>query len=116
MEKRCLQCNKIIKGRIDKKFCTDSCRVSFNNKRNVSKSDYIKNINSILLKNRKILSELANNQYTRISKFTLLQKGFNFYFYTNNISTPTGENYFYCYDYGYQSEKNDHIILVKEMN
>ena len=28
---KCLQCDKVIRGRIDKKFCDDWCRNNFNN-------------------------------------------------------------------------------------
>ena len=38
MEHRlCLECGDHLKGRIDKKFCSDYCRNSFNNKVNKDK-------------------------------------------------------------------------------
>ena len=33
MEKRCLECNDVLHGRSDKKFCSDACRNTYNNKK-----------------------------------------------------------------------------------
>ena len=36
MEKNCPECGEHIIGRVDKKFCSDQCRASHNNKLNVN--------------------------------------------------------------------------------
>ena len=56
--KKCLECGEKIVGRIDKKFCTDYCRNSYNNKVNTESKNLIRNTNNRLRKNFKILSEL----------------------------------------------------------
>ena len=58
MEKSCLQCGDKISGRSDKKFCSDYCRNAFNNDQNRDVNNYVRNINNILRKNRRILAEL----------------------------------------------------------
>lgn len=54
-EKTCLACDKPLKGRLDKKFCDDYCRNNYNNRLNSDQSNYVRNVNNILRKNRRIL-------------------------------------------------------------
>jgi hypothetical protein len=112
MTSQCLQCAKPLRGRSDKKFCCDVCRVSFHNNLNSQKSGYIRNVNSILARNRKILEECLFSQLTEISKSKLQQRGFNFQFYTNKERSPNGEGSYYCYDYGYRPTRNNTCVLV----
>ena len=59
MEKKvCLECQEPIKGRIDKKFCSDYCRNTYNNSVAKDSKNLIRNINNRLKRNYKILSEL----------------------------------------------------------
>ncbi|HET7116882.1 MAG TPA: hypothetical protein VFI29_10350, partial [Hanamia sp.] len=52
---RCLNCDKAIKGRTDKKFCDDYCRNNYNNQLKASKNNLVRNINNALGKNRRVL-------------------------------------------------------------
>ena len=54
----CLNCNAEIKGRIDKRFCNDYCRNIYHNNLNKDSTNYIRNVNNILRKNRRILKKL----------------------------------------------------------
>ncbi len=58
--KICVACGKLLKGRIDKKFCDDNCRNSYNNQQKAkgSYSAYVRTINNTLIKNRRILESL----------------------------------------------------------
>lgn len=118
-EKRtCLDCNKPLKGRIDKKFCDDYCRNNYNNKQKAkgSHSSLIRNINNALLKNRKILeSVLPDSEETaKANRDKLMRLGFQFKYLTHIYTTKTGKNYFYCYDYGYLPLDNDWFLIVKK--
>lgn len=113
-EKICLECGKTIKGRADKKFCDDWCRNAYNNKLNSDNSAYVKNVNNVLRKNRRIIEELIGNEETAKASRTKLQhKGFNFIYFTNTYTTKKGLTYFYCYDFGYLPIENDFFFLVK---
>lgn len=114
MSKVCLECNDSFKGRTDKKFCSDICRNCYNNRLKKSTSDYYRVINSTLRKNYKILEELIPKGTTKTSKSKLLQKGFNFSFYTNVNTNKKGANFYYCYEYGYTPMGNDYFHLVKK--
>ncbi len=59
MEKRCLECNDVLHGRADKKFCSDACRNTYNNKKkSIAGNSYVRKVNGILGRNRNIMAEL----------------------------------------------------------
>jgi len=70
--RKCLECGDHLKGRIDKKFCSDYCRNSFNNKVNKDSKNLIRNMNNRLRKNHKILSELNTHGTIRLKQETLI--------------------------------------------
>jgi hypothetical protein len=113
-EKKCLECGDPIKGRVDKKFCSDQCRNTYNNRQNSDEVNYVRNINFILRKNRRILALLNPNGKARVSKQQLTDKGFNFSYFTNIYITKTGNQYIFCYDYGYIHTENDYYTLVEK--
>ena len=43
MEKQCLECGTAIRGRADKKFCSDQCRNQYNNTLNRDANNYVRN-------------------------------------------------------------------------
>jgi hypothetical protein len=113
MEKRtCPECGEVIKGRIDKKFCSDMCRNAFNNKQNSDTNNYVRNINNSLRKNRRILEESLQGEKTTISKQKLVDKGFNFLFYTNQVVTKNNHTYTFCYEFGYLPLEDKNLILI----
>lgn len=114
--RKCPECDEAIKGRIDKKFCSDLCRNSFNNKINSDTNNYVRNINNSLRKNRRILEELLKGDTTKLPKQKLTDKGFNFNFYTNQNITKNNNTYFFCYEFGYLHLENDFILIVKRKN
>jgi predicted nucleic acid-binding Zn ribbon protein len=76
--RKCLECGDHLKGRIDKKFCSDYCRNSYNNKVNKDSKNLIRNMNNRLRKNHKILSELNTRGKTKIPRTQLYDKGLTF--------------------------------------
>lgn len=112
-EKRCLECNAPLKGRVDKKFCSDACRNSYNNKRNKESYNLIRQTNRILAKNHKILADLNSRDKTTRAKTDLINKGFDFNYFTNIYKTTSGKVYFFCYDQGYLELENNKYLLVK---
>ncbi len=112
--KVCLECSETIQGRVDKKFCTDYCRNSYNNKVNVESKKMIRNINNRLRKNYKILTELNHVGKTKVPKIKLLDAGFIFNYFTSLYITKTGNTYYYVYDQGYLKLENDYYLLIKK--
>ncbi len=114
MNKTCLECNDKIVGREDKKFCSDGCRNSYNNKINKDSTNFMRNVNNKLRKNYRILSALNVEGKSKTSRAKLLSKGFNFEFFTNILNTKTGNTYYFIYDQGYMALENDYFMLVKK--
>lgn len=114
MEKRiCPECGETFQGRSDKKFCSDLCRNSHNNKLNSDSTNYIRNINNILRKNRRIMEELLPDETAKVSNQKLMDKGFNFNYHTSTSTTKTGKTYIFCYEYGYLPIEGNYYLLVK---
>lgn len=114
MEKRlCLDCHEELRGRSDKKFCDDQCRSNFNNRLQSESTAFMRQVNSILKRNRRILEELNPDGKTRLSRKKLLAKGFNFNYFTNIYKTQTGKSYYFCYESGYLQLENEDILLVR---
>lgn len=116
-EKACLECGGKIIGRADKKFCSDQCRVSHNNKLNSNETNFMRNVNNILRKNRRILLELNTTGKSRVNRDKLSEKGFDFNYFTSTYTTKEGAIYYYCYEQGYLAvDKNWFLLVVKKEN
>jgi hypothetical protein len=115
MEKQCLDCGTTLKGRADKKFCDDQCRSNYNNRIKADDSKEVKRINSILFKNRKILTALNLDGKTKVPRSKLEKSGFNFSYATHQYQTAKGAVYVFCYEHGYLPLENDWYLLVKKL-
>ena len=113
MNRECPECGEKIKGRADKKFCSDMCRNAFNNKLNSDTNNYVRNVNNILRKNRRILEDLIPEETAKSTRSKLLEKGFDFNYITNSYKTRKGAVYYFCYEFGYLPLDNDFYFLVK---
>jgi predicted nucleic acid-binding Zn ribbon protein len=100
VERRCLDCGDVLRGRADKKFCSDQCRNNYNNRLNRDANSYVRNIHLLLRRNRRILADLHADGRTRVHRDALSALGFSFNFFTHTIETKGGVKYRYCYEYG----------------
>lgn len=113
-ERRCLECERPVSGRRDKKFCDDQCRNNYYNRTNADVSDEFKSINLILKKNRRILEELLPPEgKIKVSGKTLSDRGFNPTYITHTYTTQNGSVYRYCYEFGYLGLEGDFFLIVK---
>ena len=111
----CMECGKKVKGRADKKFCDDFCRNSYNNKLNSDSNGLVRNVNNILRKNRRILEEVLpeSEEKAKTTKERMLEKGFQFKYFTHTYKNKQGNIYYFCYEYGYLLLENDWVLVVK---
>ncbi len=113
-EKRlCPVCNDPIIGRVDKKFCSDQCRNTFNNERYSSDNVLVQKVNRVLKKNYSLLTNLNKSGKTKVKRSKLLQEGFDFSYFTGLYETQKGGRYYLCYDQGYLALDDDMYLLIK---
>lgn len=114
--KQCLQCTKKIAGRTDKKFCNNHCRSSYHNHVYGDRSNYMRRVNGLLLRNRKILSDLflRSKGGATVSLSELYLKGFSLTHYTHQQQKTKNQLFTYCYEYGYQITGNDCIKIIQQ--
>ncbi|MBN2348421.1 MAG: hypothetical protein JXJ22_06275 [Bacteroidales bacterium] len=115
MDRYCKLCEKKLVGRVDKLFCSAYCRIQYHNEELKQKREVIKKINAILLKNWNILTELNISGKTLVPELTLLNKGFNFNYYTK-IYTAKSSNktYHVCYDQAYCKDSEQGMFMLKD--
>jgi hypothetical protein len=112
--KNCLTCDKPLHGRADKKFCNDYCRNAYNNSMKSMNDTAVRNINNVLVKNRRILDTILGEEKTvKANKEKLMQQGFNFKYITHTYTTKNGDTYCFCYEMGYLPLENDWYLIVR---
>lgn len=112
----CLHCDRVLKGRSDKRFCDDGCRNAYNNERKKDEHEDIGPIDLALKQNRRILKGLLGARKTKITtEKSLLQKGFSFKYHTHDFQPRSGNCYHYCYDFGYQEKEEGVYMIVKDL-
>ena len=112
MERTCLDCGETLRGRADQKFCSDACRNNYNNRMNRSETNFMRNIQNILRRNRRILSDMNNEGLKKVHQDVLIAKGFHFDFHTNVFTTKGGQIQYYCYEQGYKKDDDDYYSLL----
>lgn len=116
MKKTCPECEEEFAGRADKRFCSDACRNAYNNRQNKDATNYMRNVNNVLRKNRRILLGLNPHGKSKTDRATLVQQGFRFSYFTNVYETRAGKIYKYCYEQGYLELDDGSIALVRKQD
>ncbi len=114
-KKECLTCQRTIQGRVDKKFCDDYCRSAFNNKKYLLERGFIRRVNHLLLKNRRILEHCLDDVHSTatIMRKALSARGFQFDFFTHTYNTTDGKTFFCCYDHAYSELYNEELLVTR---
>ncbi len=117
MERECLDCGEMLRGRADQKFCSDACRNNYNNRMNRSETNFMRNIQNILRRNRRILADLNNEGKQKVQKDLLIAKGFHFDFHTNMYTTKAGEEIYFCYEQGYKiGDEEFYSLFIRDFD
>jgi len=113
-EKKCMECERRVRGRADKKFCSAICRNTYHNRKNGYTTHMVRKINKVLRRNRAILLQYGPMGKTSISGKQLSARGFDFQYYTSRGEDPNGKAYYFCYDQGYVMEGEDRYLLIEQ--
>lgn len=111
----CKQCGRAVKGRTDKQFCNDGCRNQYHNLRNSCQNNYMRQVNHLLQKNRRILAGLflGTAKTTTIAQEQLAEQGYQFRYCTHETKTQKGAARF-CYEYGYLPLEGDVLLILHQ--
>ncbi len=93
----CQECGAPVYGRPDKKFCCDSCKNRWHNRRARSSRLFRMKVMSALEKNYRILSDLLVRGTDKVEVSTLGQMGFDFYHITGYRKVRKSAE-MWCYD------------------
>ncbi len=115
MKRSCLYCGHRVIGRIDKKFCSDSCRNTFNNELNQDLNNLMRTTHNQLRKNYRILRHIhLNSTPKKKSLHLLINKDFNFDLFTSTYKNKQGKTYYFIYDIGYLKLDQTSFIVVQK--
>ena len=115
--KLCPECAEHFDARrLNQKFCSDTCKIRFNN-RNMRASYHTRKrddiicgeMNSILFKNRKILKQFEGKT-VKLEELKL--QGFKLKYITL-FDQKADKMSFYCYDVGYEFLDNNTLTVFK---
>lgn len=112
--KQCLECNETLNGRSDKKFCDDHCRTSFNNRSRSVDTNFIRNTDNRLRRNRRILRHFLETGASKVKREQLAELGYLFPYHTTRRQAG-GEEYIYVYEYGLLELADQEFLIVKNM-
>lgn len=112
MKRQCLECTAEFHGRADKRFCSTECRTTYYNRQNSDRTNFMRNVNNILRKNRRILQKYNPDGKSKVHKSKLADAGFKFNYFTNIYQTRAGKTYYFCYEQGYLPIEQDWYALV----
>jgi len=110
----CEECGALLHGRTDKKFCSDQCRSTFNNRRSCESNKYVRHINTVLRRNRRILDSLNPGGRVKVAADLLRELGFDFRYHTSVSHVREGGACYYCYDQGYVRAEKDYYVLISK--
>ena len=115
--KLCLDCNKELIGRSDKKFCTPYCKSTFYYKKNkANENSFYTDVLNQLRLNRKLLKLYNKAGKSIIRKEELLKEGFDPNRFTHYWKNKKGDVYLFCFEFGFLEKKEGNkqkYVLVK---
>ncbi len=110
----CRECAVPLKGRRDQKFCSDQCRNQFNNRYYAQKLAQQRQINRILVQNQQILAHyLLVEKRRRVLEIDLRSKGYLFEYHTHTKQAKSGQQYIFCYDFGYLRISAEQVYIIQ---
>lgn len=116
----CLNCNKLLIGRTDKKFCDVYCKSSYHYEKTKSDTSnlYVK-IDTQLKLNRRILKAFNKSGKSIVRVEVLISEGFNPNYFTHYWKNKKGDVYLFVYEFGFLKNTDNgkqKYVLVKHQD
>lgn len=113
MERKCLRCGAPLKGRMDKKFCSDECRTDYHNDLRRLREKGLREVNGILSHNWRLLSSQLRDGRDRVSMAELASHDFNFDIYTTSRKVFPGRRIYACYNLAYRISPTGYVHIFR---
>jgi hypothetical protein len=107
----CRQCGHNLRGRVDKKFCNDHCRNAFHFDLNRGRDAIVRQVHTVLLRNRRILRKLFGRR-CKVTRDELLLEGFHFAYHTHQLQKRPGVVEYFCYEFGWRELRQNQVLLI----
>jgi len=112
----CPICGDKLIGRIDKFFCSASCKAKYHRNKAEERIPVTRPIDHILHRNWTILSEFYRSVgrkkfFVELAK--LNRKGFHLNYYTTSALNIEHKQYYYVYDFGWMQFSEKEVLVVK---
>ncbi len=102
IQKDCLNCQRELTGRTDKKYCDLHCKSAFQyNKQKKDPKRFYNKVDNQLKLNRRILKQYNKGGKVTIRCKVLSELGFDSNFFTHYWKNKKGDVYFFIYEYGF---------------
>lgn len=115
--KNCLNCNEVLVGRKDKKFCDQYCKSAYHyQQKQINEDSFYKKVDGHLKLNRRLLKAFNRSGKSTVRKDVLLEKGFCPDFFTHYWKNKQGDVYLFVYEFGFLRVKQngrEKFVLVK---
>jgi len=115
-QNKCKICSKLLLGRNDKLFCSIKCKNYYHvNLRKVTDKE-VKDIDTILHRNRSILLEVLGKRKAQVTiqRLVLEKKNFSFKYHTHLYVNNKGKTYYYIYDFAWMEFSTDDILIIRK--
>ena len=102
-----------IIGRLGQKFCDVHCKSAYHYRANKEKpsTTYV-TIDNKLKHNRRLLKKYNSSGQSQIKKSVLQKEGFDFKYFTHSWKAKKGNEYLFCYEFGYRALKDGKYMLI----
>ena len=115
MIKNCKHCNAEFKPtRWDKKYCSDKCKNTYNNRTKSEAYHITKAINKILWRNRMILRSFQEQGQAYLNQ--LKRAGFDFSYMTHQYKSDEENPVYFYYDFGLQPINSNIFKIIYHDN
>ena len=116
MSLSCPQCQTVIKGRSDKKFCSTKCKNLFYNAQKKETLEIAQEIDGYLHRNRIILKQImGESKKEMLDRLILVRAGFHFDYMTHFYINKENKMYHFVYDYGWMAFSDQKVLIIKKI-
>ncbi len=115
-DRKCLECDKVLDGRADKRYCDPYCKSAYHYKKSQNETPkFYTKVQQQLKLNRKILKKYNKAGKATVRAEVLLSEGFNPNFFTHYWKNQKHDVYLFVYEYGFLKKKEkgrDKFVLI----